>query len=165
MSFPSNQSSSSDIIIALITGTIVGFSLAAAYFTSSSSKIYRSGHQLEKSNENSVLDEVKEEKKPIIATTSDPNDDDDGVQSTSEEEDEDPGAEPHKMVMVVNESLKMGKGKIAAQCCHGCLGAYKRASEKALLVWRSQGQAKIAVKGQDESDLTRVSSRISAFSL
>ena len=75
---------------------------------------------------------------------------------SSEEEDEDPGAEPHKMVMVVNESLKMGKGKIAAQCCHGCLGSYKRASEKAITIWRSQGQAKIAVKAQDEADLHKV---------
>ena len=31
-----------------------------------------------------------------------------------------------KQVMVVRTDLKMGKGKIAAQCCHACLGAYKK---------------------------------------
>ena len=33
-----------------------------------------------------------------------------------------------KQVMVVRTDLKMGKGKIAAQCCHGSIGAYKRTS-------------------------------------
>ena len=33
-----------------------------------------------------------------------------------------------KQVIIVRTDLKMGKGKIAAQCCHGSLGSYKRAS-------------------------------------
>jgi hypothetical protein len=140
----------SDVLIALVTGTIVGFSLAAAYFTSNS---YRNVKHIQKPSETLVETKHKDD---AALTKKDVDENQNEGQSTSEEEDEDPGAEPHKMVMVVNESLKMGKGKIAAQCCHGCLGAYKRASEKALLVWRSQGQAKIAVKGQDETDLTRV---------
>ena len=31
-----------------------------------------------------------------------------------------------KQVMVVRTDLKMGKGKIAAQCCHGSIGAIKK---------------------------------------
>ena len=31
-----------------------------------------------------------------------------------------------KQVMIVRTDLKMGKGKIAAQCCHGSIGAYKK---------------------------------------
>jgi PTH2 family peptidyl-tRNA hydrolase len=31
-----------------------------------------------------------------------------------------------KMVLVVREDLKMGKGKIGAQCGHATLGAYKQ---------------------------------------
>ena len=36
---------------------------------------------------------------------------------------------PYKMVLCVNMSLNMGKGKIAAQCCHATLGAYQSASK------------------------------------
>lgn len=34
-----------------------------------------------------------------------------------------------KMVLCVRNDLGMGKGKIAAQCCHAALGAYRRARE------------------------------------
>ncbi|KAG0725317.1 putative peptidyl-tRNA hydrolase 2 [Chionoecetes opilio] len=33
---------------------------------------------------------------------------------------------PTKMVLVVQGNLKMGRGKLAAQCCHGTLAAYRR---------------------------------------
>lgn len=32
---------------------------------------------------------------------------------------------PFKMVLVVNMGLKMGRGKVVAQCCHATLGSYK----------------------------------------
>jgi PTH2 family peptidyl-tRNA hydrolase len=35
-------------------------------------------------------------------------------------------SEPLKLVMIVRTDLKMGKGKIAAQCCHAAVGAYRR---------------------------------------
>jgi len=133
---------SQEVLAALLTGTVVGFSLAAAYFILI----------------NKPVSKPVAESKPEESTSGDRKRTLSGQseEDSSEEEDEDPGSEPHKMVMVVNESLKMGKGKIAAQCCHGCLGAYKRASEKAIAVWRSQGQAKIAVKAQDETELAKV---------
>ena len=34
-------------------------------------------------------------------------------------------AEDIKMVFIVREDLKMGKGKIGAQCGHACLGVYE----------------------------------------
>ena len=40
--------------------------------------------------------------------------------------------EPVKMVMVVRTDLKMGNGKVAAQCCHACLGLYKSQLKKDL---------------------------------
>ena len=33
---------------------------------------------------------------------------------------------PTKMVMAVRMDLKMGKGKIAAQCCHAAVAAFKK---------------------------------------
>jgi len=70
--------------------------------------------------------------------------------------------EPCKLMLCVRGDLKMGKGKIAAQCGHATLGAFIRLqgggdNEHALLGdWFSNGQAKIAVKLADEVHLDRV---------
>lgn len=60
---------------------------------------------------------------------------------------------PYKMVLCVNMSLKMDKGKIAAQCGHATLGAYKTSLKFAksnVQWWERTGQAKIAVKVTEE---------------
>ena len=59
------------------------------------------------------------------------------------------GRGEHKMVLVVRTDLKMGSGKIAAQCGHATLGAYKAAMKRApdtVKSWSRSGQAKIALK-------------------
>lgn len=43
----------------------------------------------------------------------------------NEEEWEDEDLAYYKMIFVVNTSLKMGTGKIAAQVGHACLGLYR----------------------------------------
>jgi peptidyl-tRNA hydrolase, PTH2 family len=66
---------------------------------------------------------------------------------------------PYKMLLVVNTSLNMGKGKIAAQCGHAAVGAYKRASKlcpNAVRWWERTGCAKIAVKCPSEEELAAV---------
>ena len=40
-----------------------------------------------------------------------------------------------KQVMVVRTDLKMRKGKIAAQCCHGAVGAYKKSPADKIKKW------------------------------
>lgn len=65
---------------------------------------------------------------------------------------------PYKMILVVNQELPMGKGKMAAQCCHAAVGCYKRAAKQcpnALVAWERTGCAKIAVKcpTQEEMEL------------
>ena len=65
-------------------------------------------------------------------------------------------SKPHKMVLVVRQDLKMGKGKVAAQCSHATLGCYKMAMKKhkkAVKAWEMSGQPKIAVKCQSEEQL------------
>jgi peptidyl-tRNA hydrolase, PTH2 family len=62
---------------------------------------------------------------------------------------------PYKMVLIVNPSLAMGKGKIAAQCAHAAVGCYKRARRTCpagLQAWEWTGCAKIAVKCQSSSE-------------
>ena len=63
-----------------------------------------------------------------------------------------------KMVLVVRQDLKMAKGKIAAQCGHASLGMYMKLQSRAdagslLSSWFAHGQAKIALKSEDEDEL------------
>lgn len=56
---------------------------------------------------------------------------------------------PYKMVLVINTELNMGKGKVAAQCAHAAVAAYKIGKRRApcsILCWENSGQAKITVK-------------------
>ncbi|XP_021751765.1 peptidyl-tRNA hydrolase 2, mitochondrial-like [Chenopodium quinoa] len=70
--------------------------------------------------------------------------------------------EDFKMVLVVRNDLKMGKGKIAAQCSHATLGLYKKLlnrAPKALNRWEMCGQVKVVVKIESEEDLLNLQGR------
>ena len=74
------------------------------------------------------------------------------------EEDEKRGAESteYKMVLIVRSDLKMGKGKIGAQCGHASLGTYKVAKKKdpaAVAAWERQGRKKEILKVNSEDEL------------
>ncbi|XP_049286155.1 probable peptidyl-tRNA hydrolase 2 [Anopheles funestus] len=65
----------------------------------------------------------------------------------------------YKMVLVVRNDLKMGKGKIAAQCGHASVGAFEsglRNTPAAIRKWQSSGQAKIALKVETEVALMEI---------
>ena len=51
-----------------------------------------------------------------------------------------------KQVMIVRTDLKMGKGKIAAQCCHGAIGAYKKSDPGKIKKWENEAYAKVVLK-------------------
>ena len=56
---------------------------------------------------------------------------------------------PVKLVLVINNDLKMGKGKIAAQAGHASVSATLRAGEyrpASLDLWLKSGQKKICLK-------------------
>eukprot|EP00816_Leptocylindrus_hargravesii_P001877 CAMPEP_0196813048 /NCGR_PEP_ID=MMETSP1362-20130617/33259_1 /TAXON_ID=163516 /ORGANISM="Leptocylindrus danicus, Strain CCMP1856" /LENGTH=157 /DNA_ID=CAMNT_0042189061 /DNA_START=110 /DNA_END=583 /DNA_ORIENTATION=+ len=66
---------------------------------------------------------------------------------------------PYKMILCVNKELKMGNGKIAAQCCHAAVGCYKSAMKhcpRGLNAWELTGCAKVAVKVPLESELDEI---------
>ena len=66
-----------------------------------------------------------------------------------------------KMVLVVRQDLKMGKGKAAAQCAHAAVGAYKKAARQqpaVLKKWERDGQAKITLKADSEDVLAELES-------
>ncbi|TFK20149.1 peptidyl-tRNA hydrolase II [Coprinopsis marcescibilis] len=61
-----------------------------------------------------------------------------------------------KLVLVVRMDLKMGPGKIAAQCSHATLGCYRamRSRNPVLLNhWERTGQTKVALRCPNEDEL------------
>ena len=67
--------------------------------------------------------------------------------------------------MVVRTDLKMGKGKIAAQCCHACLGAFRRCDVKILRQWFRLGQTKVVVKVNDREGLRNVAKKAASLDI
>lgn len=129
---------SQDTIIALITGALLGLGFAMAFI-----------------NRKNFSQKPPAPAQPVLVRDEDEfTDEEDDYDYDSDNDD---GHEQYKMVLVVNQSLQMTKGKVVAQCCHGCLGVYKKASKEALKIWGSQGQAKITLKGSDEDVLRLVS--------
>ncbi|KAI8540592.1 hypothetical protein RHMOL_Rhmol09G0275300 [Rhododendron molle] len=71
-------------------------------------------------------------------------------------------------VLVVRNDLKMGKGKIAAQCSHATLGLYKkllRRAPKSLNRWEMCGQVKVVLKIENEEDLLVLQERAKSLNL
>lgn len=76
--------------------------------------------------------------------------------------------EDFKMVLVVRNDLKMGKGKIAAQCSHATLGLYKKLynrAPKALGRWEMCGQVKVVVKIETEDDMLVLQEKAKSINL
>lgn len=62
----------------------------------------------------------------------------------------------YKLAIVVRQDLKMGKGKIAAQCSHAAVQSYISASNrdpKSLERWMYCGQPKVVLKCDNEKEL------------
>ena len=62
----------------------------------------------------------------------------------------------HKIVCVVDASLRMGKGKIAAQVGHLCMDValgLERNNPRILAVWTRRGQAKVVLKASDSEEM------------
>ncbi|KAM4048049.1 peptidyl-tRNA hydrolase 2, mitochondrial isoform 1-T2 [Anomaloglossus baeobatrachus] len=73
-----------------------------------------------------------------------------------------------KMVLVVRNDLKMGKGKVAAQCSHAAVSAYKQIQKRnpdLLKQWEYCGQPKVVVKAPDEASLVELLSRAKQLGL
>ncbi|XP_012253880.2 peptidyl-tRNA hydrolase 2, mitochondrial [Athalia rosae] len=73
----------------------------------------------------------------------------------------------YKLVLVIRTDLKMGKGKVAAQCSHAAVAAYKLARRypKILKEWEDCGQAKITLKVDNEAALNELAKHAKAVGL
>lgn len=61
-----------------------------------------------------------------------------------------------KQVIVVNDSLKLPKGKLAAQVAHAAVGAFLEATGPAQRAWLEEGMPKVVLRGGDEEELLRL---------
>ena len=60
-----------------------------------------------------------------------------------------------KQVILVNESLKLPRGKLAAQVAHASVSTFLRASQTAQLEWISIGMPKVVLRCEAEADLLK----------
>ena len=60
-----------------------------------------------------------------------------------------------KQVIVVNASLKLPKGKLAAQVAHAAVSAFLDAGQSAREAWLGEGMPKVVVAAPDEDELLR----------
>jgi peptidyl-tRNA hydrolase, PTH2 family len=58
-----------------------------------------------------------------------------------------------KQVIVVNEALKLPRGKLAAQVAHAAVAAFLEASGQAQQRWLAQGMPKVVVRCESEAEL------------
>ncbi|NP_001016657.1 peptidyl-tRNA hydrolase 2, mitochondrial [Xenopus tropicalis] len=73
-----------------------------------------------------------------------------------------------KMVLVVRNDLKMGKGKVAAQCSHAAVSAYKqllKRNPELLKQWEYCGQPKVVLKAPDEDSFVELLSHAKQLGL
>lgn len=98
-------------------------------------------------------------KKEEIISENEENEEDE--EDSEEEEDEETldFPERYKMVLITPNDLKLGKGKLGAQCGHAALGAYKRALKRdktKVKRWEISGQAKIVLRVENEVELLQI---------
>jgi PTH2 family peptidyl-tRNA hydrolase len=57
--------------------------------------------------------------------------------------------------IVVNTSLNMDKGKIAAQCAHAAVSVLEKVDEKVFKEWKNSGMKKIVLKISSTEELVK----------
>jgi PTH2 family peptidyl-tRNA hydrolase len=58
-----------------------------------------------------------------------------------------------KQAIVARADIGMGEGKLAAQVAHASLSAYEDTDRQARSDWKSEGQTKVVLKADGESDV------------
>ena len=61
-----------------------------------------------------------------------------------------------KQVIVVNETLRLPRGKLAAQVAHAAVAAFLAAGQEAQQAWLANGMPKIVLKSPDEDHLRQL---------
>lgn len=64
-----------------------------------------------------------------------------------------------KQVIVVNEALRLPRGKLASQVAHASVAAFLRASSQSQECWLSQGMRKIVLRAESAEQLSALLAR------
>lgn len=70
-----------------------------------------------------------------------------------------------KQTIVARADLGMGEGKLAAQVAHASLSAYEEADRRAQKRWKGDGQTKVVVKANGESQIFELAEKARAEGL
>jgi PTH2 family peptidyl-tRNA hydrolase len=161
------------LVVAFVTGALLARFFGRPSAPSASSVLSSATPKDAKSKKAEEEDESEDEDSESEDDSEDDEEDDD-----EDEDDEDDDGEEHKMVLCVRTDLKMQRGKVAAQCGHAVLGAYREARRRgrsgkedqevcreALRQWSRQGQAKIALAIPDEATMMDLEAKARARKL
>jgi peptidyl-tRNA hydrolase len=64
-----------------------------------------------------------------------------------------------KQALIANESLRLPRGKLAAQAAHAALAAFLGASPERRREWIESGMAKVVLRGESEEQLLELHDR------
>jgi PTH2 family peptidyl-tRNA hydrolase len=70
-----------------------------------------------------------------------------------------------KQAIVARKDLGMGEGKLAAQVAHASLMAYEDADAKTQSAWKGEGQKKVVLRADSESQLFELAEKANAEGL
>jgi peptidyl-tRNA hydrolase, PTH2 family len=62
--------------------------------------------------------------------------------------------------IIINNSLGMGKGKIAAQASHASISVLDKVSESIIVEWKEQGMKKIVLKVNSTEELVNLFQKV-----
>jgi PTH2 family peptidyl-tRNA hydrolase len=71
----------------------------------------------------------------------------------------------YKMLFIVNGSLSMSSGKMAAQVAHSAIDLYQKINDQRMMTlnfWKISGQRKIVVRGDSAKELQDIEQRVAA---
>ncbi len=68
----------------------------------------------------------------------------------------------YKQIIIVRNDLKMGKGKIAAQCAHASVSVLDKAKKTVVDAWKESGQKKVVLKVKDLEELMKIKKECSS---
>lgn len=70
-----------------------------------------------------------------------------------------------KQVIVVNEALKLPRGKLAAQVAHASVAALLETDSRDQIAWLEEGMPKAVLKGEDEAALRALEQKAASLGL
>jgi peptidyl-tRNA hydrolase len=70
-----------------------------------------------------------------------------------------------KQALIANESLRLPRGKLAAQAAHAAMAAFLAASSERRLAWLESGMAKVVLRGDSEEHLLELHEKAQAAGL